>query len=151
MGSFADSLRQNITRVQTEVNFKVSQVAYKLFSYAINRSPGGLSCTIGPGPFVDGDFINNWFPAINSYDSSTTSGKDITGAGSLARLDLIKTGNAFFSKDGFVTLSNNISYGSRVEFGWPAGVDPVSGWKWTGRALIYAPLQYSMQDIKADI
>lgn len=151
MGSFTDSLKSNIQRVQQEVNTKINFVAYTLFTYTINRSPGGASCTIGPGPFVDGNFINNWFPAVNSYDPSATLSKDISGAGSLSRLELIKNSNTFFAKDGFATLSNNLSYSNRVEFGWPQGVDPVSGWKWTGRALIYAPVQYAFQDIKAKI
>jgi hypothetical protein len=152
MGSFLDSLKSNIERVLQETNYKLTTVAIKRFSYSINRSPGGATCSIEPGPFVDGEFINNWFPAINGYDTSTTAARDLSGAGSLARLEMLKQGNAFLGKDGFVTLSNNLSYATRVEYkGWPKGKDPDSGWYWTGKALIYNPVLYGENDIKADL
>ncbi len=146
MGSFLDSLKKNIERVLDETNYKMTNTAYFLFSRAVIRSPH-----VGQGPYVSGHFINNWFPAINGYDSSTTESTDADGAGSIARIEgLVKGSKAFYRKDGFITLSNNVSYAYRVEYaGWPKGYDAASGWNWTGQRMIYAPMAYAMQDVKA--
>lgn len=148
MGVFSDHLRKNIDRVLVETNYKITNVAYQLFSRVVYKSPHE-----GQGPYVSGHFINNWFPAINSYNSSTTSETEPDGAGSTARIDsVIKKSNAFYKKDGFVTLSNNLDYSARVEsLGWPKGYDPKTGWNWTGQRIIFAPVAHSMLWIKDKI
>lgn len=147
MGSFADSLKNNIQRVQQEVNTKINFVAYTLFYKIVNNSPH-----VGDGPYVAGHFVANWWPAVNAYDPSITSATS-NGSDSLARIDsIVKESNAFFQKDGFVTLSNNLNYSLRVEaLGWPAGKDPISGWTWTGMRKIYAPVATSFIGIKGMI
>jgi hypothetical protein len=147
MGSFADSLRQNITRVQTEVNYKINAVAYNLFSRIVNNSPH-----VGDGPYVAGHFVANWFPAVNDFDSSVTDATS-DGNDSLSRIDsLVKSSSAFYQKDGFVSLSNNTVEALRVEYmGWPAGKDTASGWVWTGMRSVYAPVQNSLTGIKGEI
>jgi len=149
MGSFADSLRQNITRVQTEVNYKINDVAYRLFSRIVNNSPH-----FGDGPYVKGQFVANWFPAVNSFDTSITSVAS-DGSDSLARIEgIVKQSTAFFQKDGFVSLSNNLDYAVRVEYasiGWPAGKDPKTGWTWTGLARVYAPVETTFRFMKAEL
>lgn len=147
MGSFTDSLKTNIRRVQQEVNTKINFVAYTLFYKIVNNSPH-----VGDGPYVAGHFVANWWPAVNSYDPSIT-GATSNGSDSLARIDsIVKESNAFFQKDGFVTLSNNLSYGFRIEYaGWPAGKDPASGWTWTGMRRYYAPVQNSFTAMKGNI
>jgi hypothetical protein len=147
MGSFTDSLKANITRVQTEVNFKINAVAYNLFTRIVNNSPH-----VGDGPYVAGHFVANWFPAVNSFDTTIT-GATSNGSDSLARIEsIVKNSNAFFQKDGFVTLSNNLNYSLRVEtLGWPSGKDPISGWTWTGMRKFYAPVAVSFAGIKGQI
>jgi hypothetical protein len=147
MGSFADSLRSNIQRVQTEVNFKINAVAYNLFTRIVNNSPH-----VGDGPYVAGHFVANWFPAVNSFDTSIT-GATSDGGDSLARIEsIIKPSTAFFQKDGFVSLSNNLSYAANVEYlGWKAGKDPISGWTWTGMRRVYAPVQSAFTAIKGEL
>lgn len=148
MGSFSNHLRNNITRVQREVSYKISHLAYLLFTYIVKKSPH-----VGEGPYVSGHFINNWFPAVNAYDGSTTAATDPDGKGSLERIEsLVKNNNAFFLKDGFITLSNNLSYAHRVEYtGWPKGYDPSTGWNWTGKRMIYAPVAHSLLWIKTKL
>jgi hypothetical protein len=147
MGSFTDSLKSNINRVQQEVNTKINFVAYTLFYKIVNNSPH-----VGDGPYVAGHFVANWFPAVNSYDRSITNATS-NGSDSLARIDMIvKESNAFFQKDGFVTLSNNLTYAMRVEIlAWPAGKDPISGWTWTGLRRYYAPVAVSMNAMKGSV
>jgi len=147
MGSFTDSLKSNIQRVQQEVNTKINFVAYTLFYKIVNNSPH-----VGDGPYVAGHFVANWWPAVNSYDTTIT-GAVSNGSDSLARIDsIIKESNAFFQKDGFVTLSNNLNYAFRVEYaGWPAGKDPVSGWTWTGMRRYYAPVASSFVAMKGQL
>lgn len=144
MGSFLDSLKSNITRVQEEVNTKINFIGYTLFAKIVNNSPH-----TGDGPYVAGHFVANWFPAVDSFDTSIT-GATSDGSDSLARIDsIVKNSNAFIGKDGFVSLSNNVSYGPRVEMlGWPAGRDPASGWKWTGMRTVFAPIQVSFDGMK---
>jgi hypothetical protein len=147
MGSFADSLKSNIQRVQQEVNTKINFVAYTLFYKIVNNSPH-----VGDGPYVAGHFVANWWPSVNGYDT-TVSGAVSNGSDSLARIDsIIKESNAFFQKDGFVTLSNNLNYAFRVEYaGWPAGKDPMSGWTWTGMRRFYAPVASSFVAMKGQL
>ena len=147
MGSFADSLKSNIKRVQQEVNTKINFVAYTLFYKIVNNSPH-----VGDGPYVTGHFVANWFPAVNSYDTTIT-GVTSNGSDSLARIEsIIKESSAFFQRDGFVTLSNNLNYAMRVEIlAWPAGKDPISGWTWTGMRRYYAPVAVSFANMKGII
>ncbi len=144
--SFAAHLRKNIERVLLEVNYKINHRAYIFFNYIVKKSPHE-----GQGPYASGHFINNWFPAINGYDSSTTGSVDADGAGSLSRIEaVVKGSKAFYRKDGFVTLSNNLNYAHRIEWtGWPKGYDAVTGWNWTGQRMIYAPIAFAMLDVKA--
>lgn len=145
MGKFSDHLRGQINRVLTETNFKINYVAWFLFTRAVIRSPH-----VGQGPYVAGHFINNWMPSLNGVDTSTTAATDPDGAGSIARIDsIVKNSKAFYKKDGFITLSNNLSWAANVEYkGWPKGYDAATGWNWTGKRMIYAPVQYAMQDIR---
>jgi hypothetical protein len=147
MGSFLDSLKSNIERVNKEVNQKINFVGYTLFYKIVNNSPH-----TGDGPYVAGHFVANWFPAVNSYDTSIT-GATSNGSDSLARIDMVvKESNAFYQKDGFITLSNNLNYAYRVEYAaWPAGKDPVSGWTWTGMRRYYAPVDVSFNNMKGII
>lgn len=147
MGKFSDHLRKNIDRVLTETNYKLTHVAYTLFTKIVHNSPH-----VGDGPYVEGHFVANWFPAVNSYDSTITSAKS-DGNDSIARIEnLVKDSKAFYRKDGFLTLSNNLNYAVRVEVaGWPAGKDPISGWTWTGLRRVYAPVQTSFTAIKGQI
>lgn len=144
--SFAAHLRKNIERVLLEVNYKINHRAYIFFNYIVKKSPH-----VGEGPYVSGQFINNWFPAVNGFDGSITSATDPDGKGSVARIEsVVKHNSAFLKRDGFVSLSNNLSWAMRVEvLGWPRGHDPASGWNWTGKRIIYAPVQKAMLYMKA--
>lgn len=146
MGIFSDHLRSNIDRVLVEVNYKITYVAYVLFTKIVNNSPH-----VGDGPYVAGHFVANWWPSVGAYDNSIT-GAVSNGSDSLARIEtLIKPSKAFYQKDGFLSLSNNLNYAFRVEykeFGWPAGKDPLTGWTWTGLRRAYSPVQNSFTAMK---
>lgn len=144
MGIFSDHLKKNIERVLQEVNYKITWVAYQYFVRIVQNSPH-----VGDGPYVAGHFVANWFPAVNSFDMSIT-GATSNGEDSIARIEsIVKNSNAFFQKDGFVSLSNNLNYAFRVEYaGWPAGKDLVSGWTWTGMRRVYAPVANSFTYLK---
>lgn len=143
--SFAAHLRKNIERVLLEVNYKINHRAYIFFSYIVKKSPH-----VGEGPYVAGHFINNWFPAVNGFDASVTAQTDPDGKDSVARIDAtVKNNLVFFKRDGFISLSNNLSYSQRVEsLGWPKGYDPETGWNWTGKRMIYAPVAHAMLYMK---
>ena len=145
MGVFADSLRRNIERVLREVNYKINHRAYIFFNYIVEKSPH-----VGQGPYVAGHFINNWFPAVNGFAGTVTDQTDPDGKGSLARIEaVVKNNSVFLRRDGFISLSNNLDYGFRVEVaGWPKGYDPKTGWNWTGKRIIYAPIQKAMLYMK---
>jgi hypothetical protein len=148
MGIFSDHLKKNINLVLKEVNYKITYTAYQLFYYAVVKSPHE-----GQGPYVSGHFINNWFVGVNKFDTSTTSDIEPDGKGSMERIEaMLKSNTAFFKKDGFVTLSNNLNYAARVEsLGWPKGYDPATGWNWTGKRVVYAPVAHAMLWIKDKI
>lgn len=143
--SFAAHLRKNIERVLLEVNYKINHRAYIFFNYIVKKSPHE-----GQGPYVSGHFINNWFPAVNGFDSSTTSSRSPDGEASLARIGAtVKNNLAFLKRDGFVSLSNNLDYAANVEYlGWKKGVDPKTGWNWTGQRVIFAPVQKAILHMK---
>jgi hypothetical protein len=147
LGIFSDHLKKNIESVLSEVNFKISWVAYQYFVRIVQNSPH-----VGDGPYVAGHFVANWFPAVDGFDLSTTSATS-NGDDSIARIEsLVKESNAFLKKDGFVSLSNNLNYALRVEIlGWPYGKDPISGWTWTGMRKIYAPVANSYTYLKTII
>jgi len=133
---FASHLRGQIERVQREVSYKINHVFFLAATYAVRKSP-----KVGEGPYVSGHFINNWFPAVNTWSVETDNSRDPDGKASLERIAAIVKANTFYKKDGFLTLSNNVDYSLRVEvWGWPKGYDPKTGWNWTGKRIIYAPV-----------
>lgn len=133
---FASHLRGQIERVHREVNYKLNHVFFLSANYAVRKSP-----KVGEGPYVSGHFINNWFPAVNTWSAEINNSRDPDGKDSLTRIAAVVKLNTFYKKDGFLTLSNNVDYGIRVEYyGWPKGYDPKTGWNWTGKRIIYAPV-----------
>jgi hypothetical protein len=134
MGAFSDSIRKNIDRVLLEVDQKCYAIVYALFTQVVYESP----TKPGPptAPWAKGQFINNWYPAVAGYDTSTTSSTDYEGFGSLSRILELKESQAFYKKDNFVSLSNNLSYANQVES---------QGW---GRTGPYSPVAHAIINYK---
>lgn len=139
MSGFAASIRRQIVRVQLEIDYKINRVFFLAGNYAVKKSP-----RVGDGPYVSGHFVNNWFPAANGYATTVDNSTNPDGADSLLRIASIVTLKTFYRRDGMLSLSNNVSYGANIEYkGWPKGYDPATGWNWTGKRIIYAPVAHT--------
>lgn len=125
MGSFLDGLKKNIDKTLSDTNKACNEIAETTFKITV-----GISPTQPFAKYAQGQFINNWFPAVNGYDGSITGALSFDGADSRARIDsIVPNATAFFGKDGFISMSNNLSYAYNVE---------VTGWKTVGP---YAPVR----------
>lgn len=127
MGSFTDSIKRSTERVLKEIDAKCYAISYALFTSIVYNSP-----TKPTAVYAKGQFINNWFPAVSGYDTSTTSATSYDGMGSLQRIALLKAARAFYGRDNFVTLSNSLPYANQVEY---------LGW---GKTDKYAPVRASV-------
>jgi hypothetical protein len=130
--SFSESLRKNADKIIQETNDKATASVVELFNKVVELSP-----TKPAANYAKGHFINNWFPAINGFDYSTTT-TSYDGIGSYTRIAALRNAQMFLGKDCTVTLTNSLHYGHRVEYdGWPI----TEGQAWTGRVGPYAPVR----------
>lgn len=138
-GSFAQSILQNIAKIEQDVNDRVYEIARELFRSIVQLSPSPSN----PGETAKGLLANNWFPMNGpSFSTATTSATSSWGAASLARINAL-SGSNFIRKDGTVTLSNNLDYAYRAEvLGWPTP-------RWSGRVAPYRMVALSMQKVAA--
>lgn len=117
MGSFSDSVRKNVQEMLQIIDTKCYEVSYNLFMAIIQNSPSFVG--VPKARFSKGEFINSWMAGSNSFSSATTSVFSDTGVDSKAQVVELKNSNTFLGKDGYVTLSNNVSYAETVEYlGW---------------------------------
>lgn len=115
MGAFAKSVLQNTKQVQQELNDNIIQFAQEAFVSVVEKSPSKL---IGSN-YAEGELKNQWYPAANALSSSLTSAKSQVGADSLSRISSMDSWKTFLGKDGYVSLTNNISYAYQAEaLGW---------------------------------
>ncbi len=130
MGKFSDGIRKSVEDVKQQINSKIIEIAQYAFRSAVGYSP-----TAPEARWAKGEFINSWYPAENSYSSSITGSYDYSGAGSMARIAALSSSQVFFGKDGFISLSNNLSYSLQVEY---------TGWQRTGP---YAPVRNAIVSV----
>jgi len=136
MGSFTASLEKNINKVLTEVNDKCYIISFDLFTKVVSLSP-----TQPSAKYAKGHFINNWFSAANTYSMSTTPSVSYDGMSSLSSIAALKSTKVFLGTDGFVSLSNSLSYARNVEYeGWKKSENP----SWTGTVGPYAPVRTAL-------
>lgn len=131
MGVFSDQLIKNIENALLKTNTEINSIAKDAFETTVKVSPAQPSAYSAKG-----EFINNWFPMVNGYDPSTSILRSMTGVNSLTRIDTtMADSKAFYRRDGYITLTNNLPYAYRVEvLGWPLP-------KWSGTIGPYAPVR----------
>lgn len=121
---------KKLTPVRVDV--AVTKIAKELFKGVILRTP-----------VYQGILINNWMPMKNGYNESTTEQKG-NAAGAIAKVEAIITPGTFLNKDGFVTMTNSLSYAYRAEYlGWPEKDG------WSGRVGPYRMVGLSLTEISA--
>lgn len=120
MGMFGDSLRKNNKKILEDINTGINKVIVDGFNQAVVFSPAKPEA-----PYAQGHFINNWYLGINTTDNSTSSSTNMQGSDSYSRIAQLLVAKAFVGKDGFVTLTNSVDYGDKIEMsGWPSGKPP---------------------------
>lgn len=130
---FADSIRKNSTKQLREVDNKITDMAVELFDTVVFCSPHQPLAK-----YAKGEFINNWVAVANGESSQTISAKSMTGEDSLRSIERFKGMSTFLGTDGYVTLSNNVSYAYLVEYaGWPQSINP----RWINNVGPYAPVR----------
>ncbi len=128
--SFGASVRKTANKQLAQVDKKIEDIAIDLFQTAVRFSPAQPTAQHSKG-----EFINNWNAATNGYNRAKRGSYSSSGTGSFNSINGLRGGKAFFRKDGFVTLTNNLPYAGLVEFkGWQAP-------KWSGRVGPYAPVR----------
>lgn len=136
---FGASVLANGQKLLEKTNDKCLAIAKELFVSIVNLSPSPSN----PGSWADGLLANQWYPAIGTFSSEVGTATSPYGAGSLARIaNLTTNSEAFFGKDGVITLSNNVSYAYRAEvLGWPVEDG------WSGKVGPYLMVAKSLQAI----
>ena len=138
MGSFASSVLASTEKILDEVDMSITTTTKDLFTLVVDKSPKQPYARWSAGLL-----INNWFVGENTLNQSTTASVSSSGSESKARIDEIKTGT-FREKDGYVSLTNSISYAYRAEkLGWPRADNA----RWTGTVMPYAMVQNSLTEI----
>lgn len=105
------------TEVLAKINLTCYEIAWELFTSVVKLTPSPSN----PGKYSKGLLANQWYPSENSASSARSSSLSSNGSNSLDRINaLAKGGTAFYTKDGVVTLTNNVEYAYRAEvLGWP--------------------------------
>lgn len=143
MASFSQSILKNTKAIKQEINDKITGVAVYGFQQAIAESP---SEDRHGSEWSTGLLINQWYPAYNSVSTMLTSQTDGIGIDSLQRVYDIKDKNYFYGKDGYVSLTNNVSYAYRADtLGWKPSAEHPS---WTGKVAPYAMVDKAMHRMK---
>lgn len=147
MGSFADSLKANIKEVQQEVNDKITNVAAELFIDVIQGTPSAWNSDGREAPYADGLLVNQWYLGENKISDELTSAIDLYGSASLNRAASATKLKTFVKKDGYLSLTNNVSYAINAEVkGWPAKENP----KWKN-APPYAMVEKALITMKVKL
>jgi len=147
MGSFADSIKASIKELQQEVNDKITKVASDLFIETVQGSPSAWNSDGREAPYADGLLVNQWYLAENKFSNELSTSEDLYGSASLNRANSVLSLKTFLKKDGFVSFTNNVSYGINAEvLGWKQSENP--RWK---NAPPYAMMDKAITTIKAKI
>jgi hypothetical protein len=129
---FADSIKLAASKMQSQVNAKIDEVATDLFTTIVNKSP-----------ILTGNLSNNWYVGLGSgnynYSYSMSTNKD--GVQSRNQISLLRNVTEFLGKDGEVSFTNSTPYGRNAEYlGWPTP-------QWSGRVGPYAMVRNSLLEV----
>jgi hypothetical protein len=117
MGSFADSIKANITQIQQEVNDTITNEAVKTFRDVVSYSP---SKDFNGAEWATGWVINQWYPSVGRASSELNENRDQAGFNSGDRIAQLIGSKNFIKKDNSLWLTNNVPYVYQVEvLGWP--------------------------------
>jgi len=132
MGSFADSVKQNIQSMHEDVNTAVTNFIAETFRDVVKLSPSEWQNS----PHATGWLSNQWYPSVTSPSNSINESRDIYGFNSLDRIEGFRDTKYFFKKDNTVFLTNNVPYAYQAE---------ALGWK---RAAPYAMVATAIDNAK---
>ena len=134
MGAFSDSIKKQVEQIKADIDQQVQAIVQYYFRQIVYHSP----TTFIGAVWAKRQFINSCYPAINGFDTSTTSTLSMDGVGSLSRISNLIASKAFYGKDATISLSNNLSYARQVEY---------QGWVRTGP---YAPVDKAYYDVRTE-
>lgn len=142
---FADSLKKNIQAVKKNVNDEAIKTVIQLANKIVDYSPL-QDDALYPGVYAKGLFANSWYFGINSENNTVGTSPDESASGSRYRIEDLKASNAFLGWDGYISISNNLSYSYRVEYlGWPRKEG------YTGFFGPYAPIRNAITFVKGNM
>jgi hypothetical protein len=138
----ADDIFKFDAKAKKAISDDIINKCIAFFSVAVDYSPLQDSA-LYPGAYATGLFANSWYVAVNEFDSTVGTIPDEKASMSRGRIELLRHSKAFFGKDEFISLTNNIPYADRVEYlGWPEE-DGYSGFIGP-----YAPLRNAVVKVK---
>lgn len=146
------SLSQGISKFATKVTMQASasinKIAEEYFLKHVDYSPSKDSTP--EAYYSKGVLINSWFPSIGKSPSSVVGTvANTNGTDSRERIKAMFAQNPFWGNDNTVTLANNVSWSYRADrIGWPRGLDPATGWSWSGNVGPYMMTSLSKAYIK---
>lgn len=113
---FADQVRQFSDETKDNLDNVARKAALGAFREVVERTP------------VDtGRAKGNWFAQVNGYSSATD---ETAGANDSGYLQVISG----FAMGDFITLTNNLPYAMRLEYGWsdqaPGGMVRLTAQRW---------------------
>lgn len=140
-GDFTAAINRNIQRVQNEVNAKCYKISIELFLKVVSLTPSPSH----PGHTAVGLLANQWYPETGGgFSSALGTSISPNGADSRNRILALRGGTEFLSKNGRLTLTNNVHYAFRAEYrGWPKEDG------WSGNVGPYRMVALSLQAIAA--
>ena len=131
---FAEDIEAFREKALLDMNKSVSGLVKKLTNSVISETPSKAN----PGKWARGHLVNQWYPAINSFDSSRSNTIDDVGSESYLRVGAMLEKKPFYGKDAMFTFTNSVDYV------WKAEHD---GWDFTKP---YKMVGLSVQQIKQD-
>lgn len=115
MGTFTDSVRDNIQIMQEDLNKNVTNFVAEVFRDVVKLSPSEWQNS----PHATGWLSNQWYPSVTSPSNSINESRDIYGFNSLDRIEGFRDTKYFLKKDNTVFLTNNVPYAYQAEaIGW---------------------------------
>lgn len=124
---FASSISKFVEKAINQIDWNATKIARDLFHATVEYTPVGDK-SIDPHP---GLLVNNWNPAVYSYDFGRQQRPGPSKTGAHRRIDAIIQ-RGIFRKDTFVTLCNSTEYAWRAEYGgWNFGQTAGEG-RWLG-------------------
>ncbi len=139
MGSFSDSIAENIDKIFAEIDANCYSICWRLFTNIVQITPSPSY----PGVHAKGLLANQWYPMADGISSSVSTNISATGSDSLSRIGNLSGSKTFYAKDGMMSLANNLSYADKAErTGWTKADG------FSGRVGPYRMVALSLLEIK---